>query len=121
MDLYSQNIIFHGTKSPNKGVIENADYIGYEVNTTCGDSLKFYLKVDENKIIQDAKFEGEGCSISQASASMLIEELKGMSMDEAKLLDDKFIHELLGVPINPAREKCALLALWTLRKTITNY
>lgn len=117
-DIYTQNIIFHGTKSPNKGVIENADFVGYEVNTLCGDNLKFYLKIDENKKIIDAKFEGDGCSISQASASLLIEELRDMSIDEAKNLDELFIHELLGIEINPAREKCATLSLKTLKKTL---
>lgn len=117
-DIYTQNIIFHGTKSPNKGIIENPDYEGYEVNTLCGDKLKIFIKVDENQKITDAKFDGEGCSISQASASMLVEELKRMTIEDAKNLDERFIHELLGVPINPAREKCATLSLKTLKKAL---
>lgn len=117
MDLYTQNIIFHGTKSPNKGKIDDAEYVGYEVNTLCGDSIKLYLKAENDKIV-DAKFEGSGCSISQASVSMLTEELRGMTLDEAKNIDEKFIHELLGVEINPAREKCALLSLKTLKKAL---
>ncbi|MEI7603849.1 MAG: iron-sulfur cluster assembly scaffold protein [bacterium] len=119
MDIYSENIIFHGTKSPNKGIIADADFVGYEVNTTCGDNLKFYIKTDSKGIISDVKFEGEGCSISQASASLLVEELIGMNFKEARELDEKFIHELLGVEINPAREKCAVLSLKTLRKSIS--
>jgi len=116
-DFYTQNIIFHGTKSPNKGEIADPDFVGYEVNTTCGDGIKLFLKVTDDKIT-GAKFNGEGCSISQASASLLVEELRGMSLEEARNLDEKFIHELLGIEVNPAREKCALLSLKTLRKTL---
>ena len=116
MDIYTQNIIFHGTQSPNKKKLTDANYTAYEVNTSCGDYLTLYLKIDENKIILEASFDGEGCSISQASASLLVEELKGMNFNNLKNINETFIHDLLGVEINPAREKCALLALKTLRK-----
>lgn len=118
MDIYKQNIIDHYKHPKNKGVIENPDYIVHEVNTLCGDALKFYIKLDENKEkIVDIKFEGEGCAISQSSASMVTEEIKGLSIKELKdILNKEFILELLGVEINPARLKCALLSLECLKK-----
>lgn len=118
MNLYQQQIIDHYKHPRNEGRIENADFVVYEVNTLCGDGLKFYIKLDEKKeIIEDVKFEGEGCAISQASASMLTEEIKGMNLDDAKKdIDKDFIIEMLGIEINPSRLKCALLSLECLRK-----
>ena len=117
MNLYQQNIIDHYKNPRNKGSIENADFIVYEVNTLCGDGVKFFISLDEKKEkIIDVKFEGEGCAISQASASMLSEELKGMTIEELNNISKEFILELLGVEINPARLKCALLSLECLKK-----
>lgn len=117
MDIYKENIIDHYKKPRNKGVIENADYIVYEVNTLCGDALKFYFKLnkDTNKVIE-VKFEGEGCAISQATASMLTEETLGMSLEEIKKIDQRFILDLLGIEVNPARMKCAMLSVECFKK-----
>lgn len=118
MNLYQQNIIDHYKNPRNRGEIENADFVVYEVNTLCGDGLKFFIKLDNKKEkVEDVKFEGEGCAISQASASMLTEELKGMSLEEVKKnINKDFILEMLGVEINPARLKCALLSLECVKK-----
>jgi nitrogen fixation protein NifU and related proteins len=118
VNLYQQNIIDHYKNPRNKGSIENADFVVYEVNTLCGDGLKFFIKLDKTKqSISDVKFEGEGCAISQASASMLSEEIKGMSVEELKNdVNKEFVLDLLGVEVNPARLKCALLGLECLKK-----
>ena len=116
-DIYTQNIIFHGTKSPNKGFLSDSTLDAYEVNTLCGDNIRIYIKTN-NGIIEDAKFEGDGCSISQASTSLLIEELRGMTIEQARKIDEIFINEILGVKVNPAREKCAMLSLKTLNKIL---
>lgn len=118
MDIYKENIINHYKNPRNKGNLEDADCVVHEINTLCGDALKFYLKFDEKKEkIIDIKFEGEGCAISQATASMLTEEIKGMTLEELKKKVNKdFILDLLGVEINPARLKCALLSLECLKK-----
>jgi nitrogen fixation protein NifU and related proteins len=118
MDLYQQNIIDHYKHPRNKGRINGADYVVYEVNTLCGDGLKFYIKLDDRRQkVVEVKFEGEGCAISQASASMLSEELTGMSVQDLKTKVDKdMIMELLGVEINPARLKCALLSFECIKK-----
>lgn len=116
MDIYKQNIIDHYKHPRNKGVIDNADFVFYEINTLCGDALKFYFKIEDGKVA-DVKFEGEGCAISQSAASMLTEELKGMSIKEIKTQINKdFILEMLGIEVNPARLKCALLSLECLKQ-----
>ena len=119
-DIYTQNIIFHGTKSPNKGFISNPNFEAYEVNSLCGDTIKMYIQIDSESRITNVKFEGDGCSISQASASLLIEELISMTIEDARNLNESFIYEILGVKVNPAREKCALLSLKTLNKALKN-
>ncbi|MFW5719505.1 MAG: iron-sulfur cluster assembly scaffold protein [Candidatus Dojkabacteria bacterium] len=113
MDIYKQNIIDHYKHPRNYGTIENADYELHEVNTLCGDGLRFFIKLDQEKErILEASFVGEGCAISQAAASMLSEELAGMKLTEVKgQLTKEFILELLGIEVNPARMKCALLSL----------
>ncbi len=118
MDIYRQNIIDHYKNPRNFGVIENADFTVFEVNTLCGDGLKFFIKLDADKSkIIDVKFEGEGCAISQASASMLSEELIGMDIkDIPNVITKDFILEMLGIEINPARLKCALLPMEALKK-----
>jgi len=116
MDLYQQNIIDHYKHPRNKGSIDNADIVVYEVNTLCGDGLKFFLKLDKKKNVEHISFEGEGCAISQAAASMLTEEIHGMSINQVKELNKEFILELLGIEVNPSRLKCALLCLECLKK-----
>lgn len=98
--------------------MDNADYVVYEVNTLCGDALKFFIKLDSSKeIIEDVKFEGEGCAISQSTASMLTEELKGSRVNElTSLISQESIMEMIGVEVNPARMKCAMLASECLKK-----
>lgn len=116
MDIYKQNIIDHFKNPRNKGKLDDADVIVYEVNALCGDALKFYFKFDKNGRVSDIKFEGEGCALSQSTASMLTEELKGMSIEEIKKIDKKFITDLLGIEINPARIKCAMLSVECFKK-----
>lgn len=118
MNIYQQQIIDNYKNPKNKGIIENADFVVYEVNTLCGDGLKFFLKLTANKEeIAEIKFEGEGCAISQATASMLSEELKGMKFaDLKKEITKEFILDLLGIELNPSRLKCALLSLECLKK-----
>jgi nitrogen fixation NifU-like protein len=103
-------------------------------NPLCGDKLKLYVKI-ENDVVTDASFEGSGCAISTASASLMTESLKGKSRDEAMKLLDRF-HDLLttdtpvskdlgklvvfcGVRDYPARVKCATLAWHTLKSALT--
>ena len=113
-DLYRENILDHYRYPRNKGHLDNPDIQYHDVNPFCGDELTLELKVEDDRIV-DVAFEGKGCAISQASASMLTEELVGMSLDEVKALDKDFIVDMLGIEIGPVRMKCALLSLKVLK------
>jgi len=118
-DLYRENILDHYRYPRNKGHLENPDIHYHDVNPFCGDELTLELKVEDDRIV-DVAFEGKGCAISMASASMLTEEIEGeeiegMTLDEVKALDKDFIVEMLGIEIGPVRLKCALLSLKVLK------
>ncbi|GAA5527674.1 Fe-S cluster assembly sulfur transfer protein SufU [Herpetosiphon gulosus] len=113
-DLYRENILDHYRHPRNYGELEQPTIVQHEHNPLCGDQLSIYLLVENERIV-DVKFKGKGCAISQASASMLSEELAGKSVDEAKAFDKQTILDLLGIPIGPVRLKCALLSLKTLK------
>lgn len=137
-ELYQQLIIDHGRKPRNFGVMENATYVKEGFNPLCGDRLTLYLKCENQKIIE-AKFSGQGCAISMASASLMTEALKGKTLTEAQELFEQFHHlvtdqpndkslmtalgklaVLAGVAQFPARVKCATLAWHTMHNAITN-
>ncbi|MCX6369657.1 MAG: iron-sulfur cluster assembly scaffold protein, partial [Solirubrobacterales bacterium] len=81
----------------------------------CGDELRVMLKVDDNDVVEEVRFEGHGCAISQASASMISDEIKGMKLDDLARLDRSAILDLLGIDISATRMKCALLSLKVLK------
>ncbi|HEY1011752.1 MAG TPA: SUF system NifU family Fe-S cluster assembly protein [Herpetosiphonaceae bacterium] len=109
-DLYREHILDHFKHPRQYGDLPAATIVREEHNPLCGDQLTFYIQVD-GETIQDVRFKGRGCAISQAAASMLAEELVGKSAAEAKQLDKQFVLDLLGIPIGPVRLKCALLSL----------
>lgn len=110
MDLYQEEILEHYKHPLNHGQIDNADRVQAERNASCGDELTFYLNIQDNRIA-DIKFNGTGCAISQASASMLTEEIKGKALEDIQAMKPDDIVELLGIEIGPTRLKCALLSL----------
>jgi nitrogen fixation NifU-like protein len=106
----------------NRGALPEATFIGSGKNANCGDNLIFSVKLDaEGKIIEEAKFQGDGCAISLAGASLFTEKLKGMKFSEAKLLAPGVMYSLLGVPISHTRTRCALLPYEALSDGITKY
>ena len=113
-DLYMENIIDHYENPHNKGRLEHPDVAYEEDNPVCGDHIRVELKVDDG-VVSDVRFDGHGCSISQASASMLTEEIKGKTLEEVKRIDKQAVLDLLGIPIGPVRMKCALLSLKVLK------
>ena len=119
--IYQENIIDHYKNPRNFGKIENASVHHHEKNPLCGDELGIFLVIDKNNKIADVKFNGHGCAISQASASMLTEEIKGKSIHELSLMTKENILKMLGIPISPVRLKCALLSLDTLKNGILIY
>ncbi|WP_026911392.1 Fe-S cluster assembly sulfur transfer protein SufU [Patulibacter minatonensis] len=110
-ELYRENILDHYKRPRNWGVLDPADLEFEDKNPSCGDQLKVMMRVDDDGIVTDVKFDGHGCAISQSSASMASEELVGKSVDELRALDQDFILDLLGIDISATRIKCALLSL----------
>ena len=114
MNIYTE-IILDLYKNPvNKGNLENPTHQNSRNNPLCGDEIKIQLIINDNKIT-DAKFQGQGCAISQASASLLTDKIKNMSLNDINNLNKDDILGLLKIPISPARMKCALLILDTLK------
>ncbi len=113
-DLYRENIIDHFRHPRHKGHLDAPDVHFHDVNPFCGDEITIELKLDGDRV-QEAVFDGKGCAISQAAASMLIDEIQGKTLDEVKALDKDDILEMLGIPIGPVRLKCALLSLKVLK------
>lgn len=113
--LYQAVILDHSRHPRNRGHLDHVSCHADAKNPTCGDSLSMDLLV-ENGIIKDIRFDGEGCAISQASASLLSESIKGKTVREALAMDTEDVLDLLGVELSPNRLKCALLSLETLKK-----
>lgn len=112
--LYREAILDHYKHPRRKGHLENPDIQHHDHNPFCGDELTIELKV-ENDVVVDAAFDGRGCAISQATASMLMEEIVGKSLAEIKQYDKEYILDMLGIEIGPVRLKCALLSLKVLK------
>lgn len=118
-DLYRENILEHYKRphnwSPPAPELERVDLQFHDLNPLCGDELTVKLAVDGEGRIEDVRFEGHGCAISQAAASMASDEVKGMPVSELMALDRAFVLDLLGIDISAQRMKCALLSLKVLK------
>lgn len=110
MDIYQEEILEHYRHPHNAGRLEHATIVQREHNPLCGDDLTFYIQYDEGRVT-DVRFEGQGCAISQAAASMLTDEVRGMTKEEIGKLTPKDMLDLLGIELGPTRLKCALLSL----------
>ncbi len=108
-ELYKENILDHYRNPRNNEVLSDFDLKGDGRNASCGDKVTFFVKFDKNNNVASVGFSGDGCAISQASTSMLTEKIKGMSMENLKLLSPGDIYDMLGIKISPSRTKCALL------------
>jgi nitrogen fixation NifU-like protein len=109
-DLYRDYILDHYKRPRNFGELEPHDLEALEHNPLCGDELGVHIRVSEDRI-EDLRFHGHGCAISQASASMASDELVGMPIEDLLKLDRDFVLDLLGIDISATRMKCALLTL----------
>jgi nitrogen fixation NifU-like protein len=113
-DLYREYILEHYKRPHHFGELENPDLEFYDTNPLCGDELRVQLRVEDGKVA-DIAFSGQGCAISQASASMVSDEIIGMPVDDLLRLDKQFVLDLLGIDISATRMKCALLSLKVLK------
>lgn len=109
--LYRDQILDHYKNPQNFGELGEYDLAFEDNNPLCGDELRVELKLDDQGRIAEIAFSGQGCAISQASASLVSEEVKGLTVDELLRLDKSVILELLGIDISATRLKCALLSL----------
>ena len=114
MNIYQEDLLDHYENPSNYGTLPNPDISHEEDNPLCGDRIRIDLIVKHN-IITEVRFCGHGCTISQAAASMLTEEIEGKSLDKAKELSKDDILDMIGIPLGPVRLKCALLALKVLK------
>ncbi len=113
--IYREQIIDLYEHPLNRGRLDPADFSYEEDNPLCGDVIRIDARLDEHGRIAEIAWSGEGCAISQASASLLTEEIKGMTLEEVKAFPKERLLELIGVPLSMARVKCALLSLKVLK------
>lgn len=118
MDLFSETILDHYKHPLNKGALKKPAIRINEVNPLCGDKLQIDLTFDSKNNIKEIGIIPQGCAISTASASILSEKLKGKSLKQIEKLTEKDIFKMLGLEINPARIKCAMLPLVTIKKAL---
>ena len=114
-DMYRELILDHYKNPRNHGTLDPADFSYEDDNPLCGDRIRMDIRVDENNRVKEVAFSGKGCAISQASASLLTEEILGKTLDEVKQINKEQVLELLGIPLGPTRLKCALLSLKVLK------
>jgi nitrogen fixation NifU-like protein len=110
-DFYKEYILEHYRQPRNYGHLEGATAVAEDLNPLCGDRLRFELRVNDQGVVEDVRFSGRGCAISQASASMLSENLKGMRLEDIAKMDKQTVLDNVGIGISPARMKCATLGL----------
>ena len=136
-ELYQEVILDHSRHPRHFGALEGATHMGEGHNPLCGDRIKIYLLIGKDGRIEDIKFEGKGCAISQASASLMTDLLKGRTLGEAQKLMGGFLHlvkgeaaddlaeedretldVMAGVSAFPMRVKCATLAWHTMKSAL---
>lgn len=116
MDMYREVILDHYKNPRGHGVIEGADATAEGMNPLCGDEVAIYVEFGEDgETIDEVKFSGRGCAISQAATSMLMEMVKGRTAAEVGELSKDELLEEIGIPLTPIRLKCALLGLGVLK------
>jgi nitrogen fixation protein NifU and related proteins len=115
-DLYREVILDHYKNPRGHGVIEDADAQAEGLNPLCGDEVAIYVAFGEDgETIDEVKFSGRGCAISQAATSMLMEMVEGRTASEIGELSKDELLEEIGIPLTPIRLKCALLGLGVLK------
>jgi nitrogen fixation NifU-like protein len=117
-DIYQDRILAHYEEPFHRGQCPQATHAHEDDNPLCGDMVRVELHVGDDGSIQDAYFNGDGCCISQAAASMLIEEINGKSLDEVKHFSAQDMLTLFGAKLTPNRQKCCLLCWRVLQSAI---
>lgn len=116
MDDFYREIIIDRYQNPHhRGELDPHDFTFEDSNPLCGDELRIDVVVNGDERVEDARFSGRGCAISQASADLLLESIQGKTLEEVKALGKEDVLELLGIELGPVRLKCALLSLKVLK------
>jgi len=114
-DLYRQILIERYKEPHHRGTLDPHDISYEDDNPLCGDHIRIDLRVNKDEVVTEAVFSGQGCSISQASADLLIESIIGKPLEKVKKTSKEDIIDLLGIELGPVRLKCALLSLKVLK------
>lgn len=121
-DIYRELILDYYRNPRNFGRLEKFDINARDTNPLCGDEIEMQIRVGDGQKIDEIKFTGKGCAISQASASMLTELAKGKQLDWVKQVSKEEVFKMLGDPdLGPARVKCALLGMKVLKTGVYGY
>lgn len=112
--IYREIILEHYKNPSNRGTLEPSDFSYQDVNPLCGDEIRIDVRVEDDRI-SEIRFSGRGCAVSQASASILTEMVEGKSLDEVRSIGRDELLEEIGIPVSPARMKCAMLGLKVLK------
>lgn len=114
-EMYREQLLDLYQHPLNHGQLDSPTFSYEEDNPLCGDVVRIDVLVDEQERVADARWRGEGCAISQVSASLLTEAIKGRTLEEIKAFDKQELLDLLGIPLSMSRIKCALLSLKVLK------
>jgi nitrogen fixation NifU-like protein len=117
-ELYQEHILDHYEDPFHRGHLPSATHTHEDNNPLCGDVVRVELQLDRNGVIKDAYFTGQGCVISQASASMLLEKLVGKTIEDVKLFSAEDMLSLYGARLTPNRQKCCLLSWKVLQSAV---
>ena len=117
MDLYAEDILDHYRNPRHYGHLDHPTLTYHDTNPFCGDEITLELQIEDDRVV-DVAFNGKGCAISQASASMMTEEILGKSLEELKSWNKDDVLEMVGIPLGPVRVKCALLPLKVLKAAV---
>lgn len=116
-DLYRENILDHYGNPRNEGILENPDISHERQNPVCGDIVRLDIKLEDGRV-KEARFRGQGCVISMASASMFTEEIKGKTISELQEMDEEDVFDMLGIELGPSRFHCGVLPLRVLEEAL---
>ena len=114
-ELYKEHILDHYKNPLNKYALLDADFVGKESNTICGDEVTVYVNQDESGIVTEISFTGDGCAISQAAASLFTEFAKGKHIEDIRRMQKSDVEQLLGISLSTVRVRCALLIIHALQ------
>ncbi|MCD0459738.1 Fe-S cluster assembly sulfur transfer protein SufU [Roseiconus lacunae] len=117
-DIYEEHVLDHYEDPYHRGVLENATHEDEGKNPLCGDVIQVTLRLDDEGRVAEAWFDGEGCVISQAAASMLIEKIEGKTPEEIRDFSANEMLELFGPKLTPNRQKCCLLSWRVLQSAL---